>query len=314
MEAIGFPISREAACCGIYIYLGSTRVGMKSQEDLRSDYLRKYEDNYKAGWKKRKQKMLQQRARAEESPSPVAVDATPNSFLSMVNNLPKAPEKPAIIIDVDLAHFEIGATWEEPYEEPVAKAPVSTEPIREWVSNGVELFSITVEKPQTQGTTSTETTVEWGDEDEVIWEEDASEPEGVGGPVEVAETGEDDLWEDSDEADWVLEEDDEDFEEEPVAVTQVVEPPKQVEKKPAEFKPKTFEEVKQAPKPVQQPVQPSIRLDENGVRDFVKAHKLCSESDIFNAFPGQDRNKIRLVIKSALRKYKIFEKHGKFTV
>lgn len=322
MEAISFPISREAACCGIYIYLGSTRVGMKTKEQLRTDYLRMYEDSYKSGLEKRRQKKLNQRAREAEIPSPVDTSnvATAGSFLSMISSLPKAPEKPAIAIENDLL-FELGEKWVAPL---VKSRVVSQEEPTNWVSNGVELFSITVEKPASRV------------EDEEVW----SEPEDVfeDASEDIWEPGDavtesDDVFEDApegsaDSVDWedgddLWEPEEDAWEPEEViptsqpkvekSVVRAEKPPVSVER-PISPKQKTFSDVKAAPKPVVQAPVSATRLDENAIRDYVKAHKLCSESDIFSAFPGHDKVKVRTVIKSALRKYKIFEKHGKFTV
>ena len=326
METIGFPISREAACCGIYIYLGSTRVGMKSKDALRTDYLRMYEDNYRADLERRRSKKKQQRARDEEIPSPASVSegVSASSFLSMLNSIPKVPEKPAIIIDVDFSTFDVGATWEEPIEERiVVKSTVADAPV-DWTPHGVELFSIkvnisvkSVETKQHNDLWEDSDEDIWDGSDSDVWEDDSEEEEPIIKPNEpVQNIVDDSIWEDDDDT-WVSDEDEE--HEEPL--TPVIEKPisqpkpaSSVPKNQATYKPKTFAEVKNVPKVEPKPSPVLERLDENSIRDFVKSHKLCSESDILSAFAGYDKPKVRNVIKSALRKYKIFEKHGKYTV
>lgn len=369
MEAISFPISREAACCGIYIYLGSTRVGMKSKEQLRSEYLRKYEDSYKSGLERRRKKLLEQKPSCVKASAPVKDSdvASASSFLSMIGGLPKTSKVNELVIDNDM-YFQYSAIWVKPAANNVTEK--SKDPI-EWAVNGVELFSIVVEKPveTVQNFTSDEGFIEeesniWEDAESDIWNEPAEESEVT---FEESEVCEDDIWEgssenevtsddifeSSDEVDWG--DDDiwididsnvelESQEESAKEIVEVSSPQlessnrryerptervpfknpegaqsrsiptaEKVLKEQASTKNKSFADVKNI-KPSTLPAQPASRLDENAVRDFVKSHKLCSESDIISAFSGYDRVKVKSVIKSALRKYKIFEKHGKFTV
>lgn len=360
MEFIRFPISREAACCGIYIYLGSTRVGMKSKEELRSDYLRKYEDNYRAGWEKRKAKMLQKCSKDKESLDSVSEKdkAEIMSLLSMLNDLCSPKEKPEIVISDDTNSVGIGAIWVEPEEEEIrnpeqpakkwvipesadtveseqpakkwvihglelfsvdvknsnktefisntvssesSEASEVSEPAKKWVIHGLELFSVEVKKPKTPDNQRKE--VPTDDSDLFEPEEDIFEPE--------EETSEDldgceDLWEVDETQDFVPEED-------AYVAPEPVKAPKSVHSQEAKVS-----EAKQTVVATQESRKTissvNLRLDENGIRDFVKQHKLCTESDIVKAFEGYDKNKVHLMVKSALRKYKIFEKHGRFTV
>lgn len=378
MEFIRFPISREAACCGIYIYLGSTRVGMKSKEELRSDYLRKYEDNYRAGWEKRKAKMLQKCSKDKESLDSISEEdkAEIMSLLGMLNDLCSPKKKPEIVIKEDSYSDCIGAVWEEPKEEeirnpehpakkwvipkssdtveseqpvkkwvipesadtveqeqPVKKWVINglelfsvdvnsfnksefssnnvssesfeasevTEPAKKWVIHGLELFSVEVKKPKTHDNQCKE--VPTDDSDLFETEEETFEPE-----EETSEDldGYEDLWDDDEPQGFVPEED-------AYVAPEPVKAPKRVHSQEAKVP-----EVKQTVVATQESRKTissvNLRLDENGIRDFVKQHKLCTESDIVKAFEGYDKNKVNLMIKSALRKYKIFEKHGKFTV
>lgn len=331
MEAIGFPISREAACCGIYIYLGSTRVGIKSREQLRSDYLRMYEDSYKSGLERRRQRTLQQRARGDEASSPIGSSnvATAGSFLSMISGLSKPTTKTAVVIENDY-QFEIGEKWVSPVCHLSQNSPKEE---YEWVVNGVELFSISVEK--TVDTVQKSTT----DVSESLWAVESSSEdswsdddvwESVEEPIDIVNEGSDSAidWEVSDIEEEEFIEDEKDLWKEPEPKNTMVETPVFVERRPEKetsrevgstksptaTKPKSFSEVKKAPEPTVSASVISSRLDEDSIRDFVKSHKLCSESDIFSVFSSHDRAKVRSVIKSALRKYKIFEKHGKFTV
>lgn len=342
MEFIRFPISREAACCGIYIYLGSTRVGMKSKEELRSDYLRKYEDNYRAGWEKRKAKMLQKCSKGKETLDSIREEdkAEIMSLLSMLNDLCSPKEKPEIVISDDPYSGGIGAVWVEPEEEEIrnpeqpakkwvihglelfsvdvensnktefssntvssesSEVSEVSEPAKKWVIHGLELFSVEVKKPKTSGNQCKE--VPTDDSDLFEPEEETFEPE-----EETSEDldGYEDLWEDDEPQDFVPEED----------AYVVPEPVKAT--KSAHSQEAKMPEVKQTVVSTQESRKTTssvnLRLDENGIRDFVKQHKLCTESDIVKAFEGYDKNKVHLMVKSALRKYKIFEKHGKFTV
>ena len=314
MADIGFPISREAACCGIYIYLGSTRVGMKSKEQLRSDYLRMYEDNYKRGLERRRKKLLEQRARDNivSSPTNSSVESSANSFLSMFENIPRIVEKAPIIIEDDWSSYD-GAVWEEPIAESQKKyAPKVEEVYRNWVSHGVELFSLAVRiepKVVTTEVVSTNTeSVIWDEPEEVEWsiDEDMENTDESleGGTVDSSKS--DDVW--ADDSIWGQEKSDSE------QFTNVQKSMVEQTKNRSVQTPKTFSEVKNVPKPPKDSIPQPVRLDENSIRDFVKSHKLCSESDICNAFSGVDNVRVRSVIKSALRKYKIFEKHGRFTV
>lgn len=367
MEFISFPISREAACCGIYIYLGSTRVGMKSKEELRSDYLRKYEDNYRAGWEKRKAKMLQKCYKDKESLDSVSEKdkAEIMSLLSMLNDLCSPKEKPEIVISDDPYSGGIGAVWVEPEEEEIrnleqpakkwvipesadtvdseqpakkwvihglelfsvdvknsnktefssntvpsesSEASEVSEPAKKWVIHGLELFSVEVKKPKTPDNQRKEVPTDASDlfepEEEIFEpEEEISEPE-----EEISEDcdGYEDLWEVDETQDFVPEED-------AYVAPEPVKATKSIQSQEAKVP-----EVKQTVIATQEPRKTTssvnLRLDENGIRDFVKQHKLCTESDIVSAYEGYDKNKVHLMVKSALRKYKIFEKHGRFTV
>lgn len=353
MEFIRFPISREAACCGIYIYLGSTRVGMKSKEELRSDYLRKYEDNYRAGWEKRKAKMLQKCSKDKESLDSISEKdkAEIMSLLSALNDLCSPKEKPEIVISDDPYSGGIGAVWVEPEEEEIRnpeqpakkwvfpesadtvaseqpakkcvihglelfsvdvknsnkpefssntvssesfEASEVSEPAKKWVIHGLELFSVEVKKPKTPDNQRKEVLTD--DSDLFEPEEETSEESD----------GYEDLWEDDESQDFVPEED-------VYVAPEPVKATKSVHSQEAKVP-----EVKQTVVATQESRKTTssvnLRLDENGIRDFVKQHKLCTESDIVRAFEGYDKNKVHLMVKSALRKYKIFEKHGRFTV
>lgn len=393
MEAISFPISREAACCGIYIYLGSTRVGVKSKEQLRSEYLRKYEDSYKSGLERRRKKLLSQMASSKNAPKPASSSnvVSASSFLSMIGSIPKASKKDAIVIENDDC-LQYMAEWVKPVVDNIIKE--SKEPV-EWVVKGTELFSIVVEKPvdTVQNSTSEDTLF---DESSEVWSEDVSEEAWVGNSEGVVEPETDDTWSEGDlvwndepEENTIWEEPEDVVEEKGTGVDwasdsiwddnatediwwssedekpkkEPIVEPKCTRKHPFESHKtsvdsienspkmgisyreskrfedrnpntrhespkmgtpkesssvnrtqfKSFSEVKNVePTPV---VKPTItRLDENAIRDFVKSHKLCSEEDILSAFGNHDRVKVKSFIKSALRKYKIFEKHGKFTV
>lgn len=360
MEFIRFPISREAACCGIYIYLGSTRVGMKSKEELRSDYLRKYEDNYRACWEKRKAKMLQKCSKDKESLDSISEKDKSEimSLLSMLNDLCSPKEKPEIVIKEDSYSDCIGAVWEEPKEEEIRnpehlakkwvipesadtveseqpakkwvihglelfsvdvknsnnpgfssntvssgsfEASEPSEPAKKWVIHGLELFSVEVKKPKTPDNQRKE--VPTDDSDLFEHEEEIFETE-----EETSEDcdGYEDLWEVDEPQDFVPEED-------AYVAPEPVKTTKSIHSQEAKVS-----EVKQTVVATQESRKTTssvnLRLDENGIRDFVKQHKLCTESDIVKAFDGYDKNKVHLMVKSALRKYKIFEKHGRFTV
>lgn len=360
MEFIRFPISREAACCGIYIYLGSTRVGMKSKEELRSDYLRKYEDNYRAGWEKRKAKMLQKCSKDKESLDSISEEDKVEimSLLGMLNDLCSPKKKPEIVIKEDSYSDCIGAVWEEPKEEEIRnheqpakkwvipessdtgdseqpakkwvihglelfsvdaknsnkpefssntvssesfEASEVSEPAKKWVIHGLELFSVEVKKHENPDNSCKE--VPTDDSDLFESEEETFEP---GEKTSEDLDGYEDLWEDDEPQDFVPEEDD-------YVAPEPVKAPKRVHSQEAKV-PEVKQTVVSTSENRKTTPSVNLRLDENGIRDFVKQHKLCTESDIVKAFEGYDKNKVHLMVKSALRKYKIFEKHGRFTV
>ena len=374
MEFIRFPISREAACCGIYIYLGSTRVGMKSKEELRSDYLRKYEDNYRAGWEKRKAKILQKCSKDKESLDSISEEdkAEIMSLLGMLNDLCSPKKKPEIVIKEDYYSDCIGAVWEEPKEDEIQKSEQyarnwvipepsdtgspevfvkkwvipessdtgdSEQPAKKWVSHGLELFSIEVNdynKSEFSGNQVTsvssepsvtpEPAIKWVSHGLELFSVEVEKHENHGDsgkealtynsnlfePEEETQQDSEDfdevenLWENEDSTDWSPEEAN-------YVVSETVKPSKSTPLPEVKVT-----EVKQNVVVASEPSKPvptvNMRLDENGIRDFVKRHKLCTESDIVKAFEGYDKNKVHLMVKSSLRKYKIFEKHGKFTV
>jgi hypothetical protein len=77
----------------------------------------------------------------------------------------------------------------------------------------------------------------------------------------------------------------------------------------------TFSDVSNGAPPAEKTTIPSKYgpLSESEVRRYVKENRMCTEEDIISAF-GEDREKVKSIINSALRKCKIFNKHGKFTV
>ena len=210
--------------------------------------------------------------------------------------------------------------------KPVASVPI------DWVVKGTELFSIQVSSaiPEVQPTDSSD--VLWDDPDE-FWDESeeefceepkpeelfSSQPPTVEDPEEYdwdSVEDEDDIWvpEDTDSSDPVVPKPPVSKDTGSPATTVAPAVPKPPISESPKYIPTTYAEVKTAPKVVQPKSVSVERLDENAIRDFVKANKLCSEGDILSAFSAYDKTKVRSVIKSALRKYRIFEKHGKYTV
>lgn len=360
MESVGFPISREAACCGIYIYLESTRVGLMSKDALRRSTIKMYEDSYIERFKRRQDKLSQKKSTSEIIPKfYIPVENNSNYEISGLWSAPICG-----VVDIQNSqHFSLGAFWSIPenlnnaeddcnwsshgielYSKEVTKKVKKTDftpPVYTTSSHGVDLFSINVSKTEESSIADEIKYDMWGnpisnedsdlcdvDEiDEVLeesfeWEEDStSEDLGIETTVEDSQNfSYDDLFEDEEsEEDCVRTQynsyndstnENESKSSVPNLSSASMTEHQKVQQVSKEYKHSNTKSYKTVEKP--EPVL--TRLDENAVRDFIKVNGLCTEQDILKNFSGHDPLKVRSVIKSAARHYKIFEKHGKFTV
>lgn len=347
MSVIEFPISRESACCSIYIYSGSSHVGLKSIDELRKQYLSRYEKEYRDGLAKRRKRQL---ATENAVVTQVHENTSGSDFLQMVANMqPSAVSETEYEEDFEdpEGYFE-GA--EGDYEDEFVTPSTPDDLLgNDWVSHGVSLFDdeeadIPV-KEETVG-------VSWDNTDDAPLDDGTEDEDSE---FEFPYTDDGDEFEDSfdngSKSDSVADDSEEDFEtdegdfnfEFPVSDNDGTgirrskfgreERGARSERRPTmrrnreDFE-RRFDgsERKKPEKPVissepekpvvvQEPIGARVsRLDDNVIRDYVKAHKMCTEKDIVDAFSYMGVSKVRSAIESAKRHSKIFKKHDRFTV
>lgn len=370
MSLYKFPLSQEAALCGVYIYTSSTSVGLKSRDALRRDFLSAYEQKYRDSLAKRNMRRTRQLDSVATEPDQQVlkesgVAEAPNSafdFMKAVQGIKNAESsgvrgstedsvEPSqteewVSSGVDLfsvvtkedTHKLDTVDWvssgTELFSINISKVetPATVEPSYEWVSHGTELFSVKVPIADSPKVTPVpdvrpEGDDIWDEPSEVVWQEDDGGFEDPINDESSFTTDEDeDLFEDWEEGPYEEEGDYEEDSGNPVvsSVERPVAPATPIINKNPVARPagvvrtNTTTPPPAAPVPERKSVSagnpPSYKLDENAVREFVKSNRLCTEGDICRAFSDYDPAKVRQCIKSALRKYRIFEKHGRFTI
>lgn len=351
MSVIEFPISRESACCSIYIYSGSSHVGLKSIDALRKEYLSRYEKEYRDSLAKRRKRQL---ATENAVVAQVHENTSGSDFLQMVANMqPSAVSEPeygddAVGFEDDLVETDDGLVEDvENCEDGFDTMDVSRE--TEWVSHGVSLFDeeddgvpikeepvgiswdSSEDAPLDDGTDDEDTEFEFpytddGDELEDSFDGESKPDFVVDDSDENFETDEDDFnfeFPASDNTGTSIRRSK--FGREDSGSRSERRPPMRRHREDFE---RRFDgsERKKPEKPVissepeksvavQEPIGARVsRLDDNVIRDYVKAHKMCTEKDIVDAFSYMGVSKVGSAIESAKRHSKIFKKHDRFTV